>query len=301
MLLEGLLKSALTLKRKVVSVAQAADIDVLKAVVNAHKLELTDFILIGDQDAIQTILSDLNYDVYHFTLIHELDARKTCQLAVQQISMGKADILMKGLVSTADLLRAVLDKEHGLRTTKLISHVATFEVEGYDRLLFVTDAAMNISPDLKEKVNIIQNSVEVARSLGVENPRVVPVCPVEVVNPAMQSTLDAASLSIMSSRGQIEGCIIDGPLALDNAISIEAAEHKGIKSEVAGRADILLVPTIEVGNVLYKSLVYFAKAKVGSLVVGAKAPVILTSRADSDQAKLFSIALAAHYAEFINV
>jgi phosphate butyryltransferase len=295
MLLEGLVKSASALERKVVAVAQAADSDVLKAVVNAHQFEIADFILIGDQEIIHSILSDLNYDVDHFTLIHELDAKKASQLAVRQVIEGKADILMKGLVSTADLLKAVLDKEHGLRTSKLISHVATFEVEGYDRLLFVTDAAMNIAPDLKEKVEIIRNCVEVARSLGVENPRVAPVCPVEVVNPAMQSTVDAASLTLMGNRGQIKGCIIDGPLALDNAISIEAAKHKRIRSEVAGRADILLVPTIEVGNVLYKSLVYFAKAKVGALVVGAKAPVILTSRADSDQAKLNSIALAAHY------
>lgn len=296
MALEGLVKSASALKRKVVSVAQAADLDVLKAVVNAHRLGIADFILIGNQKNIQSILSDLNYNEDHFTLIHELEARKICHLAVEQIALGQADILMKGLVSTSDLLKAVLDKEHGLRTSKLISHVAVFEVEGYDRLLFVTDAAMNISPDLKEKVSIIQNSVEVAHALGVENPRVAPICPVEVVNPAMQSTLDAASLTMMGSRGQIKGCIIDGPLALDNAISIEAAEHKGISSEVAGRADILLVPTIEVGNVLYKSLVYFAKAKVGALVIGAKAPIILTSRADSDQAKLYSIALAAHYA-----
>lgn len=296
MLLEELVKSASTFDRKVVAVAQAADSDVLKAVVNAHQLEIADFILIGDQEIIHSFLSDLSYDVDHFSLIHELDARKACHLAVQQVINGKAEILMKGLVSTADLLKAVLDKEHGLRTSKLISHVATFEVEGYDRLLFVTDAAMNISPDLKEKVEIIRNSVEVARSLGVKNPRVAPVCPVEVVNPTMQSTLDAASLTLMGKRGQIMDCIIDGPLALDNAISIEAAKHKGIRSEVAGRADILLVPTIEVGNVLYKSLVYFAKAKVGALVVGAKAPVILTSRADSDQAKLYSIALAAHYA-----
>jgi phosphate butyryltransferase len=298
MLLDRLVESASKLEQKGIAVAQAADLDVLKAVVNAHKQGIADFSLIGDQEKIEQMLSSLHYSADHFHVIHERDAKKTCVLAVEQVVLGKANALMKGLVPTADLLKAVLDKEKGLRTSRLISHVAAFEVKGYDRLLFITDPAMNIAPDVKEKASIIENAVDVARALGVEKPRIAPVCPVEVVNPAMQSTLDAASLSLMAQRGQIKDCTIDGPLALDNAISIEAAEHKSIQSDVAGKADILLVPSIESGNILYKSLVYFARAKVGALVVGTKVPVVLTSRADSDQAKLYSIALAAHYAAF---
>jgi phosphate butyryltransferase len=298
MLLDKLVESALTLQRKGIAVAQAADLDVLKAVVNAHKQGIADFSLIGDQEKIEKLLSTLHYSADHFHVIHERDLKKICALAVKQVVLGRATALMKGLVPTADLLKAVLDKETGLRTSRLISHVAAFEVKGYDRLLFITDPAMNIAPDIKEKASIIENAVDVARALGVEKPKVAPICPVEVINPAMQSTLDAASLSLMAQRGQIKNCTIDGPLALDNAISIEAAEHKSIQSDVAGQADILLMPSIESGNILYKSLVYFARAKVGALMVGAKVPVILTSRADSDQVKLYSIALAAHYAAY---
>jgi phosphate butyryltransferase len=199
---------------------------------------------------------------------------------------------MKGNVPTAVLLKAVLNKEFGLRTGHVLSHVAAFEIPDYNRLIFVTDAAMNIAPDLNQKVQIVKNAVNVARSLGIECPKVAPLAAVEVVNPDMQATLDAAVLTQMNARGQIQNCQIDGPLALDNAVSAFAAEHKGIVSEVAGQADILLVPTIEVGNVLYKSLIYFAKAKVGAVIAGAKAPIVLTSRADSAESKLYSLAVA---------
>lgn len=199
---------------------------------------------------------------------------------------------MKGNVPTATILKEVLNKEYGLRTGSVLSHVAAFEVPDYDQLIFVTDAAMNVAPDLNQKVQIVQNSVQVARALGIEMPKVAPLAAVEVVNPTMQATVDAALLTQMNNRGQIKDCIVDGPLALDNAVSALAAEHKGIKSEVAGQADILFVPTIEVGNVLYKSLIYFAKAKVGAIIAGAKAPIVLTSRADSAESKLYSLALA---------
>lgn len=168
---------------------------------------------------------------------------------------------------------------------------------GYDRYTIVTDAAMNIAPDLEQKAQIIKNAVRVAHSIGIDMPKVAPLAAVEVVNPAMQATLDAAALTVMNQRGQISGCIVDGPLALDNAVSQLAAEHKGIKSDVAGKADILLVPAIEVGNVLYKSLVYFANAKVGAVISGAKAPIVLTSRADTAESKLYSLALALCSAE----
>lgn len=173
-----------------------------------------------------------------------------------------------------------------------MSQIAAFEVAGFDRLIFVTDAGMNINPDLPQKVQIIQNAVQIARSVGVVMPIVAPLAGVEVINPNMQATLDAAALTAMNRRGQIKNCIVDGPFALDNAISIDAAKHKRIAGDNAGKADILLVPTIESGNILYKSLVFFSNAKVGSIVAGAKAPIVLTSRADSAESKLYSLALA---------
>lgn len=204
---------------------------------------------------------------------------------------------MKGKVGTADILRAVLDKEKGLRTGRLLSHVTAFEIQGWGRLLFMTDGAMNIAPDLGQKAQIAQNAVDVLRGLGFARPKVAALAAVELVNPDMPAALEGALLAKMADRGQIKDCIVDGPLALDNAISLHSAQVKGIDSPVAGQADILLVPDIEAGNVLYKAIVYFGKeARVSGVIAGAKAPVVLTSRSDSHQAKLDSIALSAVYA-----
>ena len=223
---------------------------------------------------------------------HAFSPQKAAELAVKAVKENEAGTLMKGNVPTAVILKAVLNKEWGLRTGNVLSHVAAFEVTGFDRLTFITDAAMNIAPDLQQKAQIIENAVGIAQSIGVKMPKVAPIAAVEVVNPAMQATVDAASLTMMNQRGQIRHCVVDGPLALDNAVSHHAAEHKGIESEVAGQADILLVPNIETGNALYKSMIYFAKAKVGAVIAGAKAPIVLTSRADSAESKLYSLALA---------
>ncbi|MPM49891.1 Phosphate acetyltransferase [bioreactor metagenome] len=196
------------------------------------------------------------------------------------------------------MLRAVLNKEVGLRAGKnILSHVAVAEIPGFDRLIIITDAAMNVAPDLSQKVQIVQNAVSVAHAIGLECPKVACLAAVEVVNSDMPACVDAAALSKMAERGQLKGCIIDGPLALDNAVSVEAAEHKGVKSPVAGRADILMVPELVSGNVLYKSITYFAKGNLTGIIVGAKAPVIVTSRADSAEAKLYSIALAVMAAQ----
>jgi phosphate butyryltransferase len=226
------------------------------------------------------------------TIVHADSNEMASELAVKAVSTREATVLMKGNIPTSSLLKAVLNKEYGLRTGNVLSHVAVFEVPDFDRFTIVTDAGMNIAPELEQKAQMIKNAAALARAIGIECPKVAPIAAVEVVNPAMQATIDAAALSVMNKRGQITGCIVDGPLALDNAVSALAAEHKGIQSEVAGRADILLVPTIEVGNVLYKSLIYFAKAKVGAVIAGAKAPIVLTSRADSAESKLYSLALA---------
>ncbi|WP_339146725.1 MULTISPECIES: phosphate butyryltransferase [unclassified Sutcliffiella] len=294
MKLEELITKATQLTSKVVAIAAAEDEEVIEAVSHALNKQLASFILFGNEDKIRALLNEHRIDPSHQALeiIAAESAKKASELAVKAVSSGKADVLMKGNVPTASILKEVLNKEYGLRTGNVLSHVAAFEVPGFDQLIFVTDAAMNVEPDLNQKVQIVQNSVQVARALGIDQPKVAPLAAVEVVNPAMQATVDAALLTQMNSRGQIKNCIVDGPLALDNAISALAAEHKGIKSEVAGQADILFVPTIEVGNVLYKSLIYFAKAKVGAIIAGAKAPIVLTSRADSAESKLNSLALA---------
>jgi phosphate butyryltransferase len=278
---------------KKVAVAVAQDEPVLEAIKEATEKGIAEAILVGDKQQIQEIAKKIDLDLSDYEIMDIKDPKKATLEAVKLVSSGHADMLMKGLVDTATFLRSVLNKEVGLRTGKLMSHVAVFEVEGWDRLLFLTDAAFNTYPELKDKAGMINNAVVVAHSCGIEIPKVAPICPVEVVNTSMQSTVDAALLAKMSDRGQIKGCIVDGPFALDNAISEEAAHHKGVKGPVAGKADILLLPDIETANVMYKTLTYFSKSKNGGLLVGTSAPVILTSRADSFETKVNSIALAA--------
>ena len=282
---------------KKVAVAVAQDEPVLEAVKAAKERGIADAILVGDTEKIKAIAHGIDMDLNDFEILHEEDVNKAALLAVQLVSSGSADMVMKGLVDTATFLRSVLNKEVGLRTGKLMSHVAVFEIEGIDRLILLTDAAFTTYPDLKAKTQIINNSVMVAKACGIDMPKVAPVCAVEVVNPDMPATVDAALLSKMSDRGQIKGCIVDGPLALDNALSEEAAHHKGITGPIAGKADILLLPNIDVANVMYKTLTYTSKTKNGGILVGTSAPVILTSRADSFETKVNSIALAAVVAE----
>jgi phosphate butyryltransferase len=294
MKLQDLMLEAKAKDPKVIAVASAEDEEVMEAVASALKQNIASFLLYGDKTKIENLLvhNGLNNFSEGITIIHSSSPNEAANEAVKAVNTGDAHILMKGMVPTSTLLKAVLNKEWGLRTGNVLSHVAVFEVAGFDRFTIVTDAAMNIAPDLKQKAQIVKNAVSIAHAIGISQPKVAPIAAVEVVNPDMEPTIDAASLSQMNARGQIKGCIIDGPLALDNAVSLKAAEHKGITSEVAGRADILLVPSIEVGNVLYKSLIYFAKAKVGAVIAGAKAPIILTSRSDSADSKLNSLALA---------
>jgi len=278
---------------KKVAVAVAQDEPVLEAIRDAKKNGIADAILVGDKEEIIKIAETIGMNIDEYEIIDEKDVNKASIETVKLVSSGRADMMMKGLVDTATFLRAVLNKEVGLRTGKQMSHIAIFEVPGYDRLLFVTDAAFNMYPELKEKIDIIKNAVQVARALENEMPKVAPICAVEVVNPSMPATLDAANLSKMNERGQIKGCIIDGPLALDNALSKEAAAHKKISGPVAGEADILLMANIEAGNAVYKCLTYTTKSKNGGLLMGAAAPVIVTSRADSPETKMNSIALAS--------
>ena len=296
---DDLLSRVKECKRKKVSVAVAQDEPVLEAIKAAKEQGIADAILVGDKNKIKEIADSIGMDITQFEVIHEPDVKKAALFAIQLVSSGRADMVMKGLVDTATFLRIVLNKEVGLRTGKVMSHVSVFEIEGFDRLIFLTDAAFNTYPDLKAKVQIVQNSVSVAHACGIECPKVAPVCAVEVVNPDMPATIDASLLSKMNDRGQIKGCVVDGPLALDNALSEEAAHHKGITGPVAGKADVIMLPNIETANVMYKTLTYTSNSRNGGILVGTSAPVILTSRADSFETKVNSIALAAVVAESI--
>jgi phosphate butyryltransferase len=279
--------------RKKLVLAAAQDQHSLGAVVRAWQDNIIEPILIGDKEDIQNICAENNYNISGLRIIHEPNVEMAVEMSVRMVSNNEGDVLMKGKVGTSTLLKCVLNKEWGLRTGNLLSHFALFEVETYHKVIAVTDVAMNIAPNLKEKIAIINNSVSCLIRLGYTMPKVAILGAVEMVNENMEATLHAALLSKMNQRDQIRNCIIDGPLAFDNAVSIESARYKGIRSEVAGDTDLLLMPDIEVGNVLYKSLVFFARAKVASLILGARVPIVLTSRSDSEQAKYDSILLSA--------
>ena len=297
--LDQLLEYAKEVGPKKISVACAEDEEVMTAVEAARKAGVATAFLVGNSDKIKEVADKLGIDLANYDVVDEKGGEAAAALkAVELVSSGEAQIVMKGMVATANFLRGVLNKEKGLRSGKTLSHVYIHQVKGYDRVFFISDPAFNMYPELKVKVDIIKNVVELAHAFGVACPKVAALAAVEVVNPDMPCTLDAAVLTQMNKRGQIKGCLIDGPLALDNAVSPESAHHKGIKSDVAGYADILHVPTIESGNMLAKAIVYFSENKTAGLVLGAKAPVVLTSRADSAEAKLLSIASACALAAY---
>lgn len=277
---------------KKLSVAVAEDREVLNAVKEAKELNIIQPILVGNREKIEEISHYIGLDLRNIEIIDEKDGQLAARKATELVSSGKAHILMKGLIDTSIIMKQVLDKEIGLRTGSIISHMAVFDVDTYHKLLFVTDAAMNISPDLNQKKDILINAVDLAHSMGIDKPKVAVIAAKEKVSTKMEATVHAEELANMNRNGEIKGCIVDGPLALDNAISKKAAETKGIESEVAGDADILLMPYIEAGNVLYKSLTYFANSKNAGIILGAKAPIVLTSRADSEETKLYSIVLS---------
>jgi len=290
--IESLCDAAKACAKQCLAAACAQDDHVLLAAENARSSNIADAILIGDEAQIRRVATESGIDPSNYRIIDVPDKVEACRTAVLLVKNGEADAVMKGIVDTAIILKAVLDKDIGLRDAKLLSHVALFEVPGFDRLLLVTDAAMSIAPDLEAKKEIIRNAVKVANAIGAENPVVACLCAIEKVNPKMPATVDAAALVEAAKSGEITGCTVIGPLALDNAISVEAAKRKGIADPNAGHADVLLMPNIETGNALYKALVILAGASTASLIVGAKAPVIITSRADSEQTKINSIVLA---------
>lgn len=285
---------------KKVSVAVAQDAPVLEAIKVAKERNIADAILVGDENKIREIAASIQMDLSGYEIIDEKDITEAARKAVSLVHEGKADMYMKGLIDTKHFLKSVLDKEVGLRTGKPLSHVCVFDVEGIDHLLFLTDVAFIPYPTLEDKVNIIHNTLEITKACGIECPKVAPLAAVEVVNPKMPVTVEAAELTRMNKDGEITGCIVDGPLSLDLAIDAEAAKHKGATGRpIQGDADILLFPDIHAGNLVYKAMVHTAKLKNGNILTGTKAPVILTSRSDSMEVKVNSLALGAVVAEYL--
>ena len=281
-------------RRIVIVIAAAEDESVLKSLQTAMQENIVTPILIGDKTEIEKVAKSVGLNLDGIQIVHnEKGANVSAQIAVSIIKKGEADVLMKGNVNTGALLKAVLDKENGLRKGGVLSHVAFFESPYYHKLLCVTDAAMNVAPDFDTKVHIVNNAVEACHKIGIDTPKVAVMAAVETVNPKMEATVHAAMMKTMSDRKQFKNCIVDGPLAIDNAVDKRAAEHKGIVSDVAGDCDIILVPDIEAGNMLYKTLNFLGGATAAGVIMGAAVPIVLTSRADREETKRLSVALAA--------
>lgn len=279
---------------KKIAVAAAEDAPVLISLKEAMRNGIISPILVGNKSKIEKIAHTINFDLSAVEVVHnEKGTNTSAQIAVSLIKKSKADILMKGFVSTGTLLKAVLDKENGLRKGNVLSHVAFFESPYYHKLLCVTDVAMNVAPDFDTKVHIVNNAVDACHKIGIEKPKVAIIAAVETVNPKMEATVHAAMLKTMSERNQLKGCIVDGPLAIDNAVNKHAAEHKGIVSKVAGECDVIVAPGIEAGNMFYKALSFLGGATAAAVIMGATVPIVLTSRSDTEKSKMLSIALAA--------
>ncbi len=291
--LDNILEKSLENKPKRLVVVIAEDKHVLEAVALATRKNIIIPILIGNIDKIKEIAGRINFDISSLENINIPDPESASETAVTFIRDNKADIIMKGLIPTATLLKAILNKENGIVGNNLLSHLAICQIPFYHKLLAVTDAAINIKPGLADKLKILFNAVKILNKLGYERPKVAIVCPIEAVNQKIESTVHAAMLTEMNKTNPINDCIVFGPLALDTIISKEAALTKGIKSEVAGDADLIVVPDLDSGNILYKAINFLADGIVAAIVTGASAPIVLTSRADSEISKLYSIALAS--------
>jgi len=291
--LDQILEKALKNKPKKLVVAAAEELHVLEAIKIATDKNIIFPILIGNIEKIRAIATNIKLDLNMCELVEAINPEEASRQAVYLIKNNKAQILMKGMVSSSTLLKAVVDHRNGITKGTLLSHIAICQVKSYHKLIAITDAAMNIYPDLNQKIQIINNAVNLLRGLGYQKPKVAVVCPIEIENPKIGSTVDASKLKILNIKGEIKNCLIDGPLALDNIISKDAASIKGIIGEVAGDADIILTPDLDSGNILYKSIIFLAKGIVAAIITGASAPIVLTSRADAKESKLYSIALAA--------
>ena len=290
---ESLLDRAKSLGRAKVAVAAAADKEVLEAIKLAEKEGLIIPILVGDVLEIKRLAKEIGFSLKGVELIHEPSPEAVAHKAVDAVVDGQAHFLMKGLINSADFLRAVLRPVRGLRTGRLLSHLSAFQVPGFSRMLFVTDGGMNIAPNLAQKKEILENSLLYLKGIGMDSVNVIVLTANEVANPKMPATMDAQALAEMSRAGEFPGAIVEGPLALDGAVSAAALKHKGICSQINGEVDLFLVPSIEVGNVLGKSMVYFAGATMAGILLGAQVPIVFTSRNDTPRSKFMALAMAA--------
>lgn len=277
---------------KRVAVAGAETEIVQQSVIKAIKAELIQPVLVGNDDAIRSTAKNIGWDISDIEIVGADSEKDTSAKAVEIARTGSADILMKGGVHTDALMRAVVDKENGLRSDRRMSHIFQMTFPGSDRALYVTDAALNVAPNVDQRMDITRNAVDALHNAGIATPKVAVLSALEIASPAVPSSMEAAEIMQRAKDGDIEGAIVEGPLSLDLAVSPEAATVKGMNSEVAGHADLIVVPNIETGNTLFKTLVYFRSATAAGLVLGAKVPIVLTSRADPPEARLASTALA---------
>ena len=289
--LDELVEAARSHGPATVAVAAGHDPDVIEALKQAKDLGLAESLLVGDSNKIHSLANGAGLDVSLEQVLHEPDEGSAAAEAIRLVREGKADLLMKGKISTSKLMRAVLQRDSGLRTGGALSQVIVFQVPGFDRLMLMTDAAINIAPTLAQKAELCRNAIRVAQAIGIEKPNVAVLCGLEFVNPDMPATIDAAALAGMNRRGQIADTYVEGPIALDVPLSRFAADRKGIESPIVENTDIFLAPDIEAANILYRAILYFAKGESGGIVVGAKVPLILLSRAETPETKIRSIAL----------
>jgi phosphate butyryltransferase len=290
--LKELVENARQLGPASIAVIEAHDPDVLESLAHAEPLGLAKPILVGTPAKIETAAKKVGYSLKHATLVQTSGEEASIHAAIELVRDGKADLLMKGKVTTANLIRGILDKERGLRAGRLLSQVIVFQVPGIPRLMIMTDGAINIAPTLAQKADITRNAISVAHALGIAEPKVVLLAALEFVNPEMPATVDAAALVQMNRRGQITGAYLEGPLAMDVPLSRFAADRKNIQSPVVEATDVLIAPDIEAANILYRAILYFAKGESGGIVVGARVPLVLLSRAETPDTKIHSIALA---------
>jgi len=279
-------------RKKTISIAMADDASVLKAIKAIDEKGIAHAVLVGNSERIKAIAKEVDYHITDDMIVHANDESEIAFKAVEQIRSGRANILMKGHISTPILMKAVLDRETGLRKGSILSHVAVAEVSTYPKMLITSDGGINIAPDMGDKKAILENMVDVCRKLRIDQPKICALCPIEKINPKIQETVDAAELQRLAEAGEFGDIILEGPMAMDVALSAEAARKKGLDSRIAGDTDAILVPNITSGNAIIKILMYLANAKVGGLVVGAKVPIILLSRSDKPEEKFNSMILA---------
>ena len=284
---------------KTMAIAVAEGKEVLEAVQDAVKLGIVEPILVGDESKIRALIEEHQFDLGNYEIVNRTDHTSAAQTAVELVRKGEAQVLMKGALVSNILMRAILNRETGIRASEVLNHVSLIDSPAMDRIIYLSDGGMVPLPDLKQKIAIINNTVKIVRNMGVETPKVAVLAALELVNPAMTATTDAAALAMMSQRGQFKNCVVDGPFQLDNAISPIAVEEKGLHSPVgvAGAADILIVPDLESGNILLKGLRYMGGCGIAGMMAGAMAPVVMSSRADSPLNKLRSIACAIQAAD----